>query len=61
MKWMRHLRRRLSTAFETLPSRVLPPETSLLDTPEFVPPGFVHGIEVLNDDKTPMDFVITCC
>jgi len=34
-------------------------ETSLLDAPEFVPPRLVYGIEMLNDDKTPMDFVIT--
>lgn len=38
-------------------SPVLPPATSLLDAPEFVPPGFTQGIEILNDNFTPMEFV----
>lgn len=38
-------------------SPVLPPETSLIDAPEFVPPGFTQGIEILNDNLTPMEFV----
>ncbi len=37
--------------------RVFPPETSLLEFPEFVPSGFRQGIEILNDDSTPMQFV----
>lgn len=36
---------------------ILPPETSLLSRPEFVPPGFEQGIEILNDNTTPMEFV----
>jgi ATP-dependent Clp protease adapter protein ClpS len=39
-------------------SRVLPPDTSLVSNPDFVPPGFAHGIEILNDDTTPMEFVV---
>lgn len=38
-------------------SPVLPRETSLIDAPEFVPPGFTQGIEILNDNVTPMEFV----
>lgn len=37
--------------------RVFPPETSLLEFPEFMPSGFRQGIEILNDDSTPMQFV----
>ena len=38
-------------------SPVLPRETSLKSIPEFVPPGFAQGIEILNDHSTPMEFV----
>jgi ATP-dependent Clp protease adapter protein ClpS len=38
---------------------VFPPETRLLGKPGFLPPGFVHGIEILNDSSTPMEFVVT--
>jgi ATP-dependent Clp protease adapter protein ClpS len=39
-------------------SPVLPPDTSLISIPEFVPPGFTQGIEILNDNATPMSFVV---
>ena len=39
-------------------SPVLPPDTSLVSNPDFVPPGFTHGIEILNDNTTPMEFVV---
>jgi ATP-dependent Clp protease adapter protein ClpS len=39
-------------------SPVLPPETSLVSNPDFVPPGFTHGIEILNDNTTHMKFVV---
>ena len=39
-------------------SPVLPPDTSLVSNPDFVPPGFTHGIEILNDNTTPMSFVV---
>jgi ATP-dependent Clp protease adapter protein ClpS len=42
-----------------LASPVLPPETSLLSLPGFVPAGFTEGIEIFNDNTTPMEFVIT--
>jgi ATP-dependent Clp protease adapter protein ClpS len=35
----------------------LPHNTSLICIPEFVPAGFVHGIEIFNDSTTPMQFV----
>jgi ATP-dependent Clp protease adapter protein ClpS len=37
---------------------VLPPGTSLLSLEGFTPPGFVHGIEILNDNTTPMAFMV---
>ena len=40
-------------------SQVFPHGTSLLTIPKFVPPGFVHGIEILNDNTTPMEFVVS--
>ena len=39
-------------------SPVFPPETSLLSVPGITPAGFRVGLEVLNDDRTPMDFVV---
>lgn len=39
-------------------SPVFPPETRLLDKPGFRPPDFVQGIEILNDQTTPMEFVV---
>jgi ATP-dependent Clp protease adapter protein ClpS len=41
-------------------AQVFTPETRLLDTAGFQPPGFVHGIEILNDQTTPMDLVVRC-
>jgi ATP-dependent Clp protease adapter protein ClpS len=40
-------------------SPVFPPGTRLLSKPGFRPPGFVHGIEIFNDNATPMDFVVS--
>ena len=37
---------------------VFDPATSLLAMPELRPEGFVTGIEMLNDDSTPMEFVL---
>jgi ATP-dependent Clp protease adapter protein ClpS len=37
---------------------LLPPETSLLTLPKLVPAGFEQGVEILNDNTTPMDFVV---
>lgn len=34
-------------------------ETRLLKQRGFRPPGFVHGVEILNDRTTPMEFVVT--
>jgi ATP-dependent Clp protease adapter protein ClpS len=39
-------------------SVLLSPETPLLTLPDFVPAGFKCGVEVLNDDATPMEFVV---
>src|SRR5690349_14553462 len=37
--------------------RVLAPHTRLLES-GFTPPGSDFGVEILNDEATPMDFVI---
>jgi ATP-dependent Clp protease adapter protein ClpS len=37
---------------------LLPPDTSLLTLPKFVPAGFQQGVEILNDNATPMEFVV---
>lgn len=39
-------------------SPLFPPGTSLLSMPGMAPPGFKAGLEILNDNKTPMDFVV---
>lgn len=38
--------------------RTFLPGTSLLRMGGFAPPGFRHGVEILNDDRTPMAFVV---
>jgi ATP-dependent Clp protease adapter protein ClpS len=38
---------------------VFPPETRLFEKPGFRPPGFIHGVEILNDPTTPMEFVVS--
>ena len=40
-------------------SPVFAPETSLLRTDGFLPTGFQCGIEILNDDRTPAEFVVS--
>ena len=45
-------------AVKPLASTLLPPETSLLAEPALRPPGFTTGIELMNDDTTPMLFVV---
>ena len=37
---------------------VFSPDTRLMMKPGFMPTDFVHGIEILNDNTTPMDFVV---
>ncbi|UXI70326.1 ATP-dependent Clp protease adaptor ClpS [Tahibacter amnicola] len=41
-------------------SAVFPTGTSLLDREGFVPDGFLYGVEILNDDSSPMEFVVDC-
>jgi ATP-dependent Clp protease adapter protein ClpS len=58
MVQIRDLDAMLSESRLDLPgSPVLPRETSLITIPEFVPAGFTQGIEILNDNTTPMEFV----
>jgi ATP-dependent Clp protease adapter protein ClpS len=50
---------RAEAASSHLPaSPVLPADTSLISMPDFVPPGFTQGIEILNNNTTPMEFVV---
>jgi len=53
-RWFVALSARMAEARET----VLPEEASLLERPEAIPLGFLHGIEFLNDQKTPMELVV---
>ena len=39
-------------------SPVLPADSSLISLPDFVPPGFTQGIEILNNNTAPMGFVV---
>ncbi|MBI5852072.1 MAG: ATP-dependent Clp protease adaptor ClpS [Planctomycetes bacterium] len=39
-------------------SATFPPETNLGKLKGFKPEGFENGIEILNDNQTPMDFVV---
>lgn len=39
-------------------TRLFPPDTALLSIEGMRPPGFVRGVEILNDSKTPMEFVV---
>ena len=39
-------------------SVVFPPETRLVSMPEFLVPELVFGVEVLNNDTAPMEFVV---
>src|SRR4029077_5539494 len=41
------------------PPVVLPRDTALVNLPDFIPPGFHFGVEILNDDSTPMQFVVS--
>ena len=48
----------LVTAKPTDQSPIFPQHTRLLTLPGFRPDDFVHGIEILNDRTTPMEFVV---
>jgi ATP-dependent Clp protease adapter protein ClpS len=59
MSWLTAKIRRLLGITNTEATVLLPPETTLLSKPEFVPPNFLCGVEILNDSSTPMEFVVT--
>ena len=44
---------------ELPPPRVFPPETSLLELGGFAPARFRQGVEILNDERTTMEFVVS--
>jgi len=49
----------LAVGFAPMPSHLFQPDTSLITMPGFLPEGFRCGIEILNDDRTPMEFVVS--
>jgi ATP-dependent Clp protease adaptor protein ClpS len=52
-------RARRASRLRHAPSAVLSPETSLTKRDGFLPAGFRCGIEILNDNATPMEFVVS--
>jgi ATP-dependent Clp protease adapter protein ClpS len=48
-----------SVSSKLLWSPVFPPDTSLLRIKAFVPAGFSCGVEIMNDNLTPMAFVVS--
>ena len=59
LRYLRLLIGRILGVVNSRPSVILPPQTSLLALPGFVPPGFNGGLEILNEDRTPMEFVVS--
>ena len=59
LPYLRLLIGRILGVVNSPPSGILPPQTSLLALPEFVPPGFNCGLEIFNDDRTSMEFVVS--
>jgi ATP-dependent Clp protease adapter protein ClpS len=53
-KWWREFKRT-----QPAPSIVFPPSTSLLHLPGFTPAKFSCGVEILNDNETSVEFVIS--
>jgi hypothetical protein len=49
----------LSSLFGPATGLILPPGTSLIHVEGMIPTGFRCGLEILNDDKTPMLFVVS--
>lgn len=59
MTLIQAIRRILGVKLKPRQAIILPPDTSLLALPEYVPFGYKHGVEVLNDNATPMEFVVS--
>ena len=58
LSWLSQLTARLSSLWRGVEPKYLSAETPLRGLPDFAPPGFCHGFEILNDPATPMDFVV---
>jgi ATP-dependent Clp protease adapter protein ClpS len=58
MFWLRRLLLRLGVS-SAPPPVILPTTDSLTSIPGFVPAGFRFGIEIFNDNSTPMEFVVS--
>ena len=62
MSRVREAFNKIADAFRSTPvppAVLLPAGTSLLDVPSREPIGFVQGIEILNDERTTMQFVVS--
>jgi ATP-dependent Clp protease adaptor protein ClpS len=51
--------RRKSIRLAKAPSIILSTGTALLTLRDFIPPGFKCGVEMFNDNATPMEFVVS--
>jgi ATP-dependent Clp protease adapter protein ClpS len=58
-KRLQHFTAWLSALFRPATGLILPPGTSLIHVEGMIPLGFRCGLEILNDDKTPMLFVVS--
>ena len=59
LRALRLLIRQMLGVVDTPSSVIFLPETSLLALAGFVSSGFKCGLEILNDDRTPMEFVVS--
>lgn len=57
MTWLRRFMDRLGFA-PAHPPVFLPHDIPLATLPSLLPPGFLYGVEIYNDDTTPMEFVV---
>jgi len=59
MQFFRNAVQRIVDFVRPEPSVILPAGTSLLSIPDLIPPGFKQGLEFVNEDATPMEFVVS--
>jgi|SRR6185312_4894729 len=58
LQWIVRLTDRIFGIVRPQKPVMLPPAVSLLKLDGFTPPEFSQGHEILNDDRTPMQFVV---
>ncbi len=59
MQFFRNVAQKFVDFVRPEPSVILPAGTSLLSIPDLIPPGFKQGLEFVNEDATPMGFVVS--